>query len=366
MKLNAKGYLQQADRNNCDPNDIYSTTPPTQVVKKSMEFRAHQLFTYNQQMSYRNADIAPASNDKITQFRPQPTEIMELFPSVGNYFWWFKIAKKQVSSSDIADVIDEDVTQFTWVDGVGRKVLMCKNSFGEVMCHLEELSENDLTCDSAELRSYLMVMSDEKRAEERFVYNNSSERDLPIPIFSSVTPHSAIPFLLHIMLMCGQYETELDLKECQTMRESLVKAKLIGPATDEESLKEYSNSLLKLTMDEVYTRQPVSLRKVDDFSLVAKALFDMVLFEDNVPNMELPPCILTKLLDSKSDELREVWRGTKANHIDAIYHTLPATLPIPSKEDVTACNRKTAVVWNTDPEDAFVKLPEQSDLSYKK
>ena len=31
----------------------------------------------------------------------------------------------------------------------------------------------------------------------------------------------------------------------------LVKAKLIGLATDEESLKEYSNSLLKLTMDEV-------------------------------------------------------------------------------------------------------------------
>ena len=90
------------------------------------------------------------------------------------------------------------------------------------------------------------------------------------------------------------------------MRESLVKAKLIGPATDEESLKEYSNLLLKLTMDEVYTRQPVSLRKVDDFSLVAKALFGMVLLEDNIPNIELPPCILTELLDSKSDELSEV------------------------------------------------------------
>ena len=51
------------------------------------------------------------------------------------------------------------------------------------MCHLEELSENELTCDSAELRSYLMVMIDKKRAEERFVYDNSSERDLPIPIF---------------------------------------------------------------------------------------------------------------------------------------------------------------------------------------
>ena len=109
--------------------------------------------------------------------------------------------------------------------------------------------------------------------------------------FSSVTPHSAILFLLHLMLMCGQYETELDLKECPTMRESLVKAKLIGEETDEESLRKYSESLIKLTMDEVYTRQPISLRKLDDFCLVAKALFDMVLFDDNVLNMELLPCI---------------------------------------------------------------------------
>ena len=91
--------------------------------------------------------------------------------------------------------------------------------------------------------------------------------------------------------MCGQYETELDLKECPTMRESLVKAKLIGEETDEESLRKYSESLIKLTMDEVYTRQPISLRKLDDFCLVAKALFDMVLFDDNVLNMELLPCI---------------------------------------------------------------------------
>ena len=73
------------------------------------------------------------------------------------------------------------------------------------------------------------------------MFDDSNERDLPIPVFSSITPHSSILFLLHLMLMCGQYETELDLKECRTMRESLVKAKLIGPETDEESLRQYSD-----------------------------------------------------------------------------------------------------------------------------
>ena len=86
MKLNAKGYLQQSDRNNCDPNDIHSTTPPTQVVKQTMELPAHQLFTYNQQMSYWNSDIAPASYDKITQFGLCNTELMELFLSVVTFY----------------------------------------------------------------------------------------------------------------------------------------------------------------------------------------------------------------------------------------------------------------------------------------
>ena len=78
-------------------------------------------------------------------------------------------------------------------------------------------------------------MINEGRAEI-FFFDDSKEHDLPVPNFSSVTPHSAILFLLHLMLMCGQYETEFDLKGCCTMRESLVKAKLIGPKMDEESL----------------------------------------------------------------------------------------------------------------------------------
>ena len=232
------------------------------------------------------------------------------------------------------------------------------------MKHLKNLSEEGLSEDSIELRSHIIQTIYDGSLEEKFVFDDSNERDLPIPVFSSITPHSSISFLLHLMLMCGQYETELDLKECRTMRESLVKAKLIGPETDEESLRQYSDSLVKLAMDEVYTRQPISLQKLDNFCLVSKTLFDMVLLDDNVPNFELPPCILTELLDSKTAELKEVWEKTKSDHLNAIYDTLPTSMPIPSKEEVRICNRKRPVVWETSPLNAFVKSHRQSDRSY--
>ena len=108
-----------------------------------------------------------------------------------------------------------------------------------------------------------MIMNDTIRA--RFVKEGGSEKDLPIPVFSSITPHSSVQFLLHVILMCVSYTTELDLIESYTMRESLVIAKLIGNKTDEASLKKYVDDMVKVTIDQVCTRQPISLRKLEDY-----------------------------------------------------------------------------------------------------
>ena len=63
--------------------------------------------------------------------------------------------------------------------------------------------------------------------EDRFVHEDNGEQ-LPIPVFSSVTPRSPVPFLLHVMLICGKFETELDLRMNGSLRGSLAAAKLIG------------------------------------------------------------------------------------------------------------------------------------------
>ena len=53
---------------------------------------------------------------------------------------------------------------------------------------------------------------------DRFIYDDrAEEKDLFIPIFSSITPHHPVKFLLHVMLMCGKYDTELDVRNHITM-----------------------------------------------------------------------------------------------------------------------------------------------------
>jgi hypothetical protein len=76
-----------------------------------------------------------------------------------------------------------------------------------------------------------------------FVFEDGG-KGLPIPINSSLTPQSAVSFILHIMLVCGSFETELDLIMTSLLRESLIVAKLIGIKIDKTSLQVYSNKLL--------------------------------------------------------------------------------------------------------------------------
>ncbi len=52
------------------------------------------------------------------------------------------------------------------------------------------------------------IMSDQNAA---FIHEDG-DKGLPIPVYSSVTPRSPVGFLLHVMLVCGKFETELDFR----------------------------------------------------------------------------------------------------------------------------------------------------------
>ena len=103
------------------------------------------------------------------------------------------IEKKALSAIQIADVLHEDITQCVWMDGFGRKVLIRRRAFDEVLNHLQNLTVENLTDDSKELRLYVIQMINDGRAEEKFVFDDSKERDLPVPIF---------PVLLRIQPFC--------------------------------------------------------------------------------------------------------------------------------------------------------------------
>jgi hypothetical protein len=99
-----------------------------------------------------------------------------------------------------------------------------------------------------------IILNDGDR-ESIFVFVDGG-KDLPIPIYSSLTPQSAVAFILHIMLVCGSFETGLDLIKTSLLRESLFVAKLIGIKIDQPSLQVYSNKLLLHVINVILPSQP--------------------------------------------------------------------------------------------------------------
>jgi hypothetical protein len=172
------------------------------------------------------------------------------------------------------------------------------------------------------------IMNDRDR-DSIFVFEDGGE-DLPIPIYSSLNPQSAATFILHIMLVCGSFETELDLIRMSSLRKSLIVAKLIGIKIDKPSLQMYSNKLMLHVINDILPSQPVSMQCINGYLVAAKNLFDSVLFSNVIPVTELPPCLLTKLLCNKDVVLQASWDVRKENQLRSIYSTLPLCEFVPS------------------------------------
>ena len=137
--------------------------------------------------------------------------------------------------------------------------------------------------------------------------HEDGDKGLPIPVYSSVTPQSPVGFLLHVMLVCGNFETELNFRTAPSMRESLIAANLIGDRMDTESLRAYFRQLIQLVIKDILPGTPISLRRLDEYIVSAKNVFDRVLLSNDIPITDIPPCLLTELMCRKVDAIKNYW-----------------------------------------------------------
>jgi hypothetical protein len=172
------------------------------------------------------------------------------------------------------------------------------------------------------------IMNDRDR-DSIFVFEDGV-KDLPIPIYSSLTPQSAAAYILHIMLVCGSFETELDLIRTSSLHKILIVAKLIEIEIDKPSLQMYSNKLMLHVINDILPGQPISMQHIDGYLVAAKNLFDSVLFSKIIPVTELPPCLLMELLCNKDVVLQASWDVRKENQLQSISSTLPSCKFVPS------------------------------------
>ena len=162
----------------------------------------------------------------------------------------------------------------------------------------------------------------------------------------------------------GQFETELDFRGCGTIRESLASVGLIGWDFDnEESLKSYSDALLIRVIEKVLPIIPITLRKFDDCIIKCRRLFNAVLFENSIPVTDLPPCILTEMLDHKEEKVKQFWKKKTKDQLTLILRAIPDDLEVPSMDQLLEATKDNPVAWN--PNEVITQSADQSLESYQ-
>ncbi|KAL7546895.1 hypothetical protein ACHAWF_010225 [Thalassiosira exigua] len=116
--------------------------------------------------------------------------------------------------------------------------------------------------------------------------------------------------------------------------------------------------------------QPVTLRRLEEFIVLWRQLFEGVLLRDEIPISEIPSCIITQMLDDKDQELDDFRKEMRSNQVKAIYAELEKpekkgqpNLKTPKSEDVEAAQKSNPLNW--DALGSFHRHSRQTVESYK-
>jgi hypothetical protein len=315
----------------------------------------------NQELTLRGSN---AAYDKVSIFGLRPVELVELFPRIGEYYRWFMISKEVLDSEKIKAGLNDDIIKCQWIDGLGRRVFLRRGATEFVKARLEKMEACDLSLDSRKLRKFLLHLIKSESPSPMFIYEDSGEM-LPIPVFSKVSPENSSAFIQHLMILLGEYETEMDFRDHKSIKESFAAVKLIPNEhlSNQTYLKQYSKDLLKRIICEVFNQQPITLRKMELYIIRCKRLLDSILLDDSIPITDIPSTILTELLNERHKDLDKEWKERISAQLDIMLGSLPPEVNAPSKEDIMNCNKTKPVHW--DPLHSIKKSAQQSDSSYK-
>ena len=367
IKLDRNGNIMRKGKRRTDADDVASNVTESCSLRDKV-LPANRRFSANQRLLLQPSCTRSASYDKITLFGLRPVELVELFSRVKEYYQWFRVTDKIMKGKDISSGLKLDVKQCHWIDGLGRRVFLRKPALQLVKKRLGCIEQADVQPHSWILRCHLLNIIESNAVNDDFLWNkedmNKEGEKLPIVVFSRISPNRSTNFLLHIMLVMGEFVTELDLRAAGSMKMCLVKAKLI-PDKDlgnPDTLRKYANILKGRVVDEILPLQPVSMNQMEDFILKTSQLIDSVLLRDTIPITDMPPSILTELFNQKTEALEKEWKERTECQLDSILENLGGIEGLPTKEQVLNATKANVHEW--DPLSIKQFEGHQSDDSY--
>ena len=157
-------------------------------------------------------------------------------------------------------------------------------------------------------------------------------------------------FVLHIILLMGCFDTEINVCLHPSLRDCLRHCKLIGTNNDEVSLLEYTEILTRRFIEEKVQYFPNTQRVIDYWIITAYRLFHRIIVDNDLPVTEMPPVQLLSLLASNEEELVNYRATIKSNMINAAFKEIGVDsmilCEVPTKEELIAASPTSPLEWN--------------------
>lgn len=114
---------------------------------KAIKLEDYRLHTPKQVLILDDLNLSRLSVDKVTQFSLLPSEFLQIFNKLGNYFRWFHISDK-VKETSFPNTITECISTILFVDGLQRVIKVRKKALPEIISWcLQRLEEEGLDID---------------------------------------------------------------------------------------------------------------------------------------------------------------------------------------------------------------------------
>ena len=362
IKLDKRGNISKQTETG-DVTDAVTTVTESYSCREAK--LPERSFTKTQKLLLQTSEAQCENQDKISMFGVRPVELMEIVASVKQYFEWFTFGVKAMNAQDITNGLNEDVTRCMWIDGIGRRVWLRKSARKDFRKHLDSLNYEDMKSHSVILRYALMEMIDggSRELTDLFVYDDKGV-DYPIAVFSKVTPEQNMKFIIHVLLVLGRFETELDIKSAGTLQQSFAYCGLIRKEslTNKSLLKEDLNKLMGRVIDEVLPYQPITEKRIDNFIVKGYSLLESVLYHSSIPLHDYPPCLATELEFEKEVEFQTRWESITRDQLRSIRSSMSHIAGLPSDNDILAATKARPVKW--DIKNGIKRCEHQSELSF--
>ena len=283
----------------------------------------------------------------ITAYSCRPPELL-FIRNPKDYFWL-------IERHDIIKLNNQKLQQlFTrnsmvWIDGFGKQIFIRKKRVSHFLDYLRNSNSQSAVHLNTIFRTEMDLLP--------LTSTHDDSRSNAVVYFSKIYPADAGKFLVHLLLSMGQFDTELDLFNCNNLWDSFKNAGLWTNTT----IKENILSITRKYILEEAQFLPGSTRMFDKNIVQCFQLLTDYFEKGSISYMQPPRVLLSSIKNSMNDKTQTFLQQNRMN----IAKGLVASGKVencPNEQLIAEATTSSPVCFSA----TITKLTSQSDSAFEK